>query len=92
MKSGIVDYSNSHGIDPHVFSHVISRRNKYKCPMNKRGSFFQFLQHCSKIITLDSLKWNLMDLHKGLDVFILDLAWHVVDMESRVFSKYGVVC
>lgn len=60
--------------------------------MNKQGSFFQFLQHCSKVIILNNLKWNLMDLHKGLDDMILDLAWHVVDMESRVFSRYEVVC
>lgn len=88
----LVDYNNSHGTDPHVFSDVISRRNKYKCPMNKQGSFFQFLQHCSKVIILNSLKWNLMDLHKGLDDMILDLAWHIVDTESRVFLRYGVVC
>lgn len=55
--------------------------------MNKQGGFFQFLQHCSKIIILDTLKWNLMDLQKGLDDTILAPAWHVGDIDSRVFQK-----
>lgn len=59
--------------------------------MNKQGGFLQFLQHCSKIIILDTLKWNLMDLQKGLDDTILAPAWHVGDIDSRVFSKYGGV-
>lgn len=59
--------------------------------MNKQGSFFQFLQHCNKIIIIDILKWNLMDLQKKLDDIILALARHVADIDSRVFSKSGVV-
>lgn len=31
-----------------------------------------------------------MDLQKRLDYMILALACHVADIDSRVFSKYGV--
>lgn len=87
----LVVCNNGHGIDLHVFLDVISRTNKYKAPRNTK-SFFQSLQHSSKVVILDTLKWNLMKLHKGLDDVIPALAGHVVDIDSRVFSKYEVVC